>query len=61
MDSGLTVAKLHVDIVTVEGRRFAGEADFVVAPGSEGELGILPDCRIAPTGASLTVIQLRVP
>jgi F-type H+-transporting ATPase subunit epsilon len=34
--------KLHVDIVTVEGRRFEGEADFVVAPGSEGELGILP-------------------
>ena len=34
--------KLHVDIVTVEGRRFAGDADFVVAPGSEGELGILP-------------------
>ncbi len=36
------MAKLHVDIVTVEGRRFEGEADFVVAPGSEGELGILP-------------------
>jgi F-type H+-transporting ATPase subunit epsilon len=34
--------KLHVDIVTVEGRRFEGDADFVVAPGSEGELGILP-------------------
>ena len=34
--------KLHVDIVTVEGRRFRGDADFVVAPGSEGELGVLP-------------------
>src|SRR2546426_7670406 len=34
--------KLHVDIVTVEGRRFKGDADFVVAPGSEGELGVLP-------------------
>jgi F-type H+-transporting ATPase subunit epsilon len=34
--------KLHVDIVTVEGRRFKGDADFVLAPGSEGELGILP-------------------
>jgi F-type H+-transporting ATPase subunit epsilon len=34
--------KLHVDIVTVEGRRFEGEADFVLAPGSEGELGVLP-------------------
>ncbi|HEY8678047.1 MAG TPA: F0F1 ATP synthase subunit epsilon [Candidatus Dormibacteraeota bacterium] len=36
------MAKLQVDIVTVEGVRFSGEADFVVAPGSEGELGILP-------------------
>ena len=34
--------KLHVDIVTVEGRRFKGDADFVVAPGADGELGILP-------------------
>src|SRR2546421_2803924 len=34
--------KLRVDIVTVEGRRFEGEADFVLAPGSEGDLGILP-------------------
>jgi F-type H+-transporting ATPase subunit epsilon len=36
------INKLHVDIVTVEGRRFKGDADFVVAPGSAGELGILP-------------------
>jgi len=36
------VAKLHVGILTVEGVRFNGEADFVVAPGSQGELGILP-------------------
>ena len=34
--------KLHVDIVTVEGRRFRGDADFVVAPGREGEMGVLP-------------------
>jgi F-type H+-transporting ATPase subunit epsilon len=34
--------KLHVDIVTVEGRRFRGDADFVIAPGAEGELGVLP-------------------
>src|SRR5260370_6527832 len=34
--------KLHVDIVTVEGRRFKGDADFVVAPGLEGELCLLP-------------------
>ncbi len=34
--------KLQVDIVTVEGRTFQGEADFVRLPGAEGELGILP-------------------
>ena len=34
--------KLHVDVVTVEGRRFEGDADFVLAPGAEGELGVLP-------------------
>jgi F-type H+-transporting ATPase subunit epsilon len=34
--------KLHVDILTVEGRRFNGDADFVVAPASEGEVGVLP-------------------
>ncbi len=34
--------KLHVDIVTVEGRRFKGDADFVLAPGIAGELGVLP-------------------
>ncbi len=36
------MAKLRVDIVTVEGRTFQGEADFVRVPGAEGELGILP-------------------
>ena len=36
------MAKLHVGVLTVEGVRFNGEADFVVAPGSQGELGILP-------------------
>src|SRR5919201_63856 len=33
----------HVDIVSAEASIFSGEADMVVAPGSAGELGILPD------------------
>jgi F-type H+-transporting ATPase subunit epsilon len=52
------MAKLQVDIVTVEGRRFAGEADFVVAPGSEGELGILP--RHMPLLTALKVGTIKV-
>jgi F-type H+-transporting ATPase subunit epsilon len=52
------VAKLHVDIVTVEGRRFEGDADFVVAPGSEGELGVLP--RHVPLLTPLAAGQVKV-
>jgi F-type H+-transporting ATPase subunit epsilon len=36
------MAKLHVELVTAEGRVLSQEADFVVAPGSAGELGVLP-------------------
>jgi F-type H+-transporting ATPase subunit epsilon len=34
--------KLNVEVVSAERVVFAGEADMVVAPGSEGVLGILP-------------------
>src|SRR5437588_9551587 len=33
---------LHVEIVTAERKLYSGEADAVQAPGSEGQLGILP-------------------
>lgn len=33
---------LHLDIVTPERKVFSDEVDFVYLPGSEGELGILP-------------------
>jgi F-type H+-transporting ATPase subunit epsilon len=36
------VAKLRVELVTAEGRVFSEEADFVLAPGIEGDLGVLP-------------------
>jgi F-type H+-transporting ATPase subunit epsilon len=36
------VAKLQVEVVTAEGRMLSQEADFVVAPGVEGDLGVLP-------------------
>jgi F-type H+-transporting ATPase subunit epsilon len=36
------VAKLHVELVTAEGRVLSTEADFVRAPGLAGELGVLP-------------------
>jgi len=33
---------MHVEIVTAERKLYSGEADAVQAPGSEGQLGILP-------------------
>lgn len=37
------MAKLTVELVTAESRVVSGEADFVKAPGLDGELGILPN------------------
>jgi F-type H+-transporting ATPase subunit epsilon len=36
------MAKLRLEIVTPEAKRFSGDVDMVVLPGVEGELGILP-------------------
>ncbi len=33
---------IHVDIVTAERSVYSGDVDMVVAPGVEGQLGILP-------------------
>jgi len=33
--------KLHLSLVTPEAKLFEGEVDQVVAPGSEGEFGVL--------------------
>ena len=37
------MAKLQVELVTAEGRILSEEADFVLAPGVEGDLGVLPN------------------
>jgi len=36
------MAKLHVEVVTPEGQTLSEEADFVLAQGLAGELGVLP-------------------
>jgi len=36
------VSKLRLEIVTAECQTFAGEVNAVIAPGIEGQLGILP-------------------
>lgn len=37
------MAKLSVELVTAEQRVVSGEADYLIAPGIEGELGVLPN------------------
>ncbi len=37
-----TRTTMHVEVVTAERELYNGEADEVIAPGSEGQLGILP-------------------
>ncbi len=49
---------LHVIIVTAQRTVFEGESEMVNAPGSEGQLGILP--RHAPLLTTLKVGELRV-
>ena len=52
------MATLHLEIVTQERRLFSGDVDMVVAPGGEGELGILP--HHAPLLTTLKEGALRV-
>ena len=51
-------ATLHVRVITATTTVFDGEADMVLVPGSEGELGILP--RHAPLLTTLDIGELRV-
>ena len=48
---GGSVARLKVEVVTAERQILADEADMVIAPSSEGTIGILP--RHAPLMAAL--------
>lgn len=49
---------IHVDIITQERKVYDNDVDIVVAPGVEGEMGILP--KHAPLITTLAVGELRV-
>ena len=49
---------IQVDIVSVEGEIFSGPVRMVFAPGTEGELGIMP--RHAPLLTLLKAGELRI-
>jgi F-type H+-transporting ATPase subunit epsilon len=50
--------KLHFSLVSPARELFSGEVDHVIAPGSEGEFGVLP--RHAPYMATLRPGVVRV-
>jgi F-type H+-transporting ATPase subunit epsilon len=52
------MAKLRLEVVTAEREVYADEVDMVVAPGGEGEVGILP--RHAPLLTTLQPGMLRL-
>jgi F-type H+-transporting ATPase subunit epsilon len=52
------MATLHLEIVTIEGRVYDDQVNMVVAPGSEGVLGILP--RHTPLLTALTFGELQI-
>jgi F-type H+-transporting ATPase subunit epsilon len=49
---------LHVEVVTAEREVYQGEANMVVAKGTEGMLGILP--RHAPLLTTLAIGEMRI-
>jgi F-type H+-transporting ATPase subunit epsilon len=52
------MATMHVDIVSVEGSIFSGEASMVFAPAKMGDVGIAP--RHAPLLTNLRPGDLRI-
>jgi F-type H+-transporting ATPase subunit epsilon len=51
---------IHVDVVSSEAELFSGEAEFVVAPGESGELGIYPRHTPLLTRLKPGSVRLRV-
>jgi len=53
-------ATIHVDVVSSEAELFSGDAEFVVAPGESGELGIYPKHTPLLTRLKPGSVRLRV-
>ena len=51
-------SKMQVLVATAEREVYRGEADFLVAPGAAGELGILP--KHTPLLSALAAGELRI-
>jgi len=52
------MSTIHVEIVSAEGEIYSGDADMVVAPAREGDVGITP--RHAPLMTNLRPGEVRI-
>lgn len=52
---------IHVDVVSVEEQIYTGEAEFVVLPGVEGELGVYPRHTPLFTQIKPGAVRIKVP
>ncbi len=52
---------IHVDVVSAEESIYSGEAEFVVLPGSMGELGIYPKHTPLLTQIKPGAVRIKVP
>jgi F-type H+-transporting ATPase subunit epsilon len=52
---------MHVDVVSAEEQIYSGEAEFVVLPGIEGELGIYPRHTPLFTQIKPGAVRIKVP
>ncbi|AXE29485.1 F0F1 ATP synthase subunit epsilon [Chromobacterium phragmitis] len=55
------MSKMHVEVVSTEQLIYSGEAEFVVAPATEGEIGIYPQHVPLLTRIKPGVLRLKVP
>jgi F-type H+-transporting ATPase subunit epsilon len=52
---------IQVDVVSAEEQIFSGEAEFVVLPGEEGELGVYPRHTPLITRIKPGTVRIRLP
>ena len=52
---------IHVDVVSAEEQIYSGEAEFVVLPGVEGELGVYPRHTPLFTQIRPGAVRIKVP
>src|SRR5438046_9988320 len=52
---------IHVDVVSAEEQIYSGEAEFVVLPGAEGELGIYPRHTPLLTQIKPGAVRIKIP